>query len=44
MEQKRILSVQDISCLGKAANTVALPVLSALGLYLAAQCFAGILL
>ena len=31
MEQKRILSVQDISCLGKAANTVALPVLSALG-------------
>ena len=29
--QKRILSVQDISCLGKCANTVALPVLSALG-------------
>jgi len=31
MEQKRILSVQDISCLGKCANTVALPVLSAMG-------------
>lgn len=31
MKQKRILSVQDVSCLGKCANTVALPVLSALG-------------
>lgn len=30
-EQKRILSVQDISCLGKCSNTVALPVLSAAG-------------
>jgi len=29
--QKRILSVQDISCLGKCSNTVALPVLSAVG-------------
>ena len=29
--QKRILSVQDFSCLGKCSNTVALPVLSALG-------------
>lgn len=30
-EQKRILSVQDISCLGKCSNTVALPVLNAAG-------------
>jgi len=29
--QKRILSVQDISCLGKCSNTAALPILSALG-------------
>lgn len=29
MKQKRILSVQDISCFGKCSNTVALPVLSA---------------
>lgn len=29
--QQRILSVQDFSCLGKCSNTVALPVLSALG-------------
>lgn len=29
--QKRVLSVQDISCFGKCANTVALPVLSAAG-------------
>lgn len=29
--QKRILSVQDISCFGKCSNTVALPVLSACG-------------
>ena len=28
---KRILTVQDISCLGKCSLTVALPVLSALG-------------
>ena len=31
MKQKRILSVQDISCFGKCANTVALPVISAGG-------------
>lgn len=30
-DQKRVLSVQDISCFGKCANTVALPVLSAAG-------------
>ena len=29
MKQKRILSVQDISCFGKCSNTVALPILSA---------------
>jgi len=29
MKQKRVLSVQDISCFGKCSNTVALPVLSA---------------
>jgi len=29
MKQKRILSVQDISCFGKCSSTVALPVLSA---------------
>ena len=28
---KRILTVQDISCLGKCSLTVALPILSALG-------------
>lgn len=32
MKQKRILSVQDISCFGKCSNTVALPVLSAANL------------
>ena len=31
MVQKRVLSVQDISCFGKCSNTVALPVLSAAG-------------
>lgn len=31
MKQKRLLSVQDISCFGKCANTVALPVISAAG-------------
>lgn len=31
MMQKRLLSVQDISCFGKCANTVALPVVSAGG-------------
>ncbi len=31
MKQKRILSVQDISCFGKCANTVALPVIGAGG-------------
>jgi len=29
MKQKRILSVQDISCFGKCSNTVAVPVLAA---------------
>ena len=29
MKQKRVLSVQDISCFGKCSSTVALPVLSA---------------
>lgn len=29
MKQKRVLTVQDISCFGKCSNTVALPVLSA---------------
>ena len=29
MKQKRVLSVQDVSCFGKCSNTVALPVLSA---------------
>lgn len=29
MKQKRILSVQDISCFGKCSNTAALPILSA---------------
>ena len=28
---KRVLSVQDLSCLGKCSLTVALPVLSAMG-------------
>ena len=32
MKQKRILSVQDISCFGKCSLTVALPILSAMGL------------
>lgn len=31
MKQKRLLSVQDISCFGKCANTVALPITSAGG-------------
>ncbi len=30
--QKRILSVQDISCFGKCSNTVAMPILSAAGM------------
>ena len=29
--QKRVLSVQDISCFGKCSNSVALPVISAAG-------------
>ena len=32
MKQKRILSVQDVSCFGKCSNTTALPILSAAGL------------
>ena len=31
MDQKRILTVQDISCVGKCSTTVALPVLAACG-------------
>lgn len=31
MMQKRILSIQDISCLGRCSQTVALPILSAFG-------------
>ena len=31
MKQKRILSVQDISCFGKCSITVALPIMSAMG-------------
>ena len=30
-EQKRIITVQDISCIGKCSATVALPILSAMG-------------
>ena len=29
---KRILSIQDISCIGKCSQTIALPVLSAMGI------------
>lgn len=32
MELKRILSIQDISCIGKCSQTVALPVISAMGI------------
>lgn len=32
MKQKRIVTIQDISCFGKCSLTVALPVLSAMGL------------
>ena len=28
---KRVLSIQDISCLGKCSLTVALPIISAMG-------------
>ena len=31
MEYKRILTIQDISCVGQASLTVALPILSAAG-------------
>ena len=31
IEVKRILTIQDISCLGKCSITIALPVISALG-------------
>jgi len=31
MRQKRVLSIQDISCTGRCSNTVALPILSASG-------------
>ena len=32
MQDKRILSVQDISCVGQCSLTVALPILSACGI------------
>ena len=28
---KRVLSIQDISCLGRCSTTIALPVISAMG-------------
>ena len=31
MPLKRVLTIQDISCLGKCSITIALPVISALG-------------
>ena len=31
MNQKRVVSIQDISCLGKCSLTVALPIISAMG-------------
>ncbi|MDD4290855.1 MAG: pyridoxamine kinase [Clostridia bacterium] len=31
MEQKRVVSIQDISCFGKCSLTVALPIISAMG-------------
>ena len=31
MKTKRVLSIQDISCFGQCSETVALPILSALG-------------
>ena len=34
---KRIVSIQDISCLGKCSLTVALPILSAMGVAMAAE-------
>ena len=32
MSEKRILTIQDISCVGQCSLTVALPILSAFGL------------
>lgn len=32
MKQKRVLSIQDISCTGRCSNTVALPIISAAGI------------
>ena len=32
MEYKRVLTIQDISCIGQCSLTVALPILSAFGL------------
>ena len=31
MKQKRVVTIQDISCFGKCSLTVALPLLSAMG-------------
>ena len=38
---KRILTVQDISCLGKCSLTVALPIISAMGIEAAVLPTAG---
>ena len=32
MEQKKVVTIQDISCFGKCSLTVALPIISAMGL------------
>ena len=32
MEQKKIVTIQDISCFGKCSLTVALPIISAMGI------------
>ena len=32
MPQKRILTMQDLSCVGRCSLTVAIPILSAMGL------------
>ncbi|MGN1051071.1 MAG: phosphomethylpyrimidine kinase, partial [Acutalibacteraceae bacterium] len=32
MTQKRVLAVNDLSCMGKCSLTVALPILSSLGI------------
>ena len=32
MDMKRVISIQDISCVGKCSLTVALPIISAMGI------------